>query len=87
MFESLITAFEPCKTLVWESAHRDGHARGELRLRELGEYTLVELDFEYNLYRDRIQNIARLVSRFGFPSHVFDHGLARIKEEIEKDNL
>ncbi len=87
VFESLITTFEPGKNLVWESRHADGFARGQLRLTELGENTQVELDFEYSLHRHWVQNIARLVSRFGFPSLAFDHGLARIKEQIEKDNL
>jgi len=87
VFESLITTFEPDKNLVWESSHADGFARGELRLFELGENTRLELDFEYNLFRPWMQNIARLVGRFGFPSLAFDHGLARIKEKIEKDNF
>ena len=86
-FESLITTFEPGKNLVWESRHVDGFARGDLRLIESGENTRVELDFEYTLQRGWMQNIARLVSHFGFPSVAFDHGLARIKEEIEKGNL
>ena len=85
VFESLITTFEPARKLVWESSHADGYARGELRLTEQGDSTWVELDFEYRLYRNWIQNIARLVTRFGFPSLAFDHGLARIKEKIEKD--
>lgn len=85
VFESLITTFEPDKNLTWESTHADGFARGKLRLFEQGEGTRVELDFEYNLYRHWLQNLARLVSRFGFPSLAFDHGLARIKEKIEKD--
>jgi len=87
VFESLITKFEPGKNLVWESRHTDGLARGDLRLTELGKKTLVELDFEYNLYRGWMQNAARLVSHFGFPSLAFDHGLTRIKEKIEKDNV
>ena len=86
-FESLITTYEPDKNLVWESNHSGGHARGELRLTEMGGNTGVELDFEYSLHRNWMQNIARLVNRFGFPSIAFDHGLARIKEEIEKGNL
>ena len=85
VFESFITTFEPGKNLIWESHHADGFARGELRLFELGENTRVELDFEYSLHRPWMQNIARLVSHFGFPSLAFDHGLARIKEQIEKD--
>lgn len=85
VFESLITTFEPGKNLVWESAHADGHARGNLRLTALGKSTQVELDFEYCLHRSWMQNIARLVSHFGFPSLTFDHGLARIKEKIEKE--
>lgn len=87
IFESLITTFEPGKTLAWESAHSDGKARGEVRLFETGENTGVELDFEYSLYRDWMQSIARVVSHFGFPSLAFDHGLARIKEQIEKGNI
>ena len=86
-FESHITAYEPDNNLAWESSHAGGEARGELRLIELGKNTAVELDFEYNLHRDWMQNIARLVSPFGFPSIAFDHGLARIKEKIEKDQL
>ena len=86
-FESLITTFEPGKNLVWESRHADGFARGDLRLIESGENTHVELDFEYTLYRGWMRNIARLVSHFGFPSLAFDHGLARIKEQIEKEDL
>lgn len=86
-FESLITTFEPGKNLVWESRHADGFARGDLRLTEQGEHTRVDLVFEYDLYRGWMQNIARLVSHFGFPSLAFDHGLARIKEEIEKGDL
>lgn len=85
VFESLITTFEPGENLVWESDHADGHARGDLRLTALGENTLVELDFEYCLHHNWMQNIARLVSHFGFPSLAFDHGLARIKEKIEKE--
>ena len=85
-FESLITRFEPDSNLVWESEHTDGHARGELRLTELGESTAVELEFEYRLHRDWMQNIARVVSHFGFPSLAFDHGLARIKAQIENGN-
>lgn len=84
-FESLITMFEPDKNLIWESSHADGYARGELRLTELGENTWVELDFEYNLHREWMQNIARIVNRFGFPSLTFDHGLTRIKEKIERE--
>ena len=84
-FESLITTFEPDKNLIWESSHVDGHARGELRLTESGKNTRVELDFEYNLHRDWMQNIARIVNPFGFPSLAFDHGLTRIKEKIERD--
>lgn len=87
VFESLITTFEPGKNLVWESDHADGHARGDLRLTALGKSTHVELDFEYSLHRGWMQNIARLVSHFGFPSLAFDHGLARIKEQIEKGYL
>ncbi|MFC1588800.1 SRPBCC family protein [Pseudomonadota bacterium] len=86
-FESLITIFEPAKNLVWESHHDNGHARGELKLAELGNKTKVELDFEYSLHQNWMQNIASLVSNFGFPSLAFDHGLARIKEKIEKDNF
>ena len=86
-FESQITTFEPGKNLVWESRHADGFARGELSLIESGENTHVELDFEYTLYRGWMRNIARLVSHLGFPSLAFDHGLARIKEQIEKSNL
>jgi uncharacterized membrane protein len=85
IFESLITTFEPGKNLVWESDHADGFARGDLRLTARGESTRLELGFEYNLHRSWMQNIARLVSHFGFPSLAFDHGLARIKEKIEKD--
>ena len=85
VFKSLITTFEPGKSLVWESRHADGFARGELTLTELGENTKVELDFEYNLYRGWMQRVARVVSHFGFPSLAFDHGLAKIKEQIEKD--
>ena len=85
IFESLITTFEPGKNLVWESDHADGHARGDLRLTAMGESTRVELDFEYSLHRSWMQNIARLVSHFGFPSLAFDHGLASIKEKIEND--
>lgn len=84
-FESLITMFEPDKNLIWESSHANGYARGKLRLTELGENTWVELDFEYNLHRKWMQNIARIVNRFGFPSLTFDHGLARIKEKIERE--
>ena len=87
IFESLITTFEPDKNLIWESHHTDGFARGQLRLTELGENTQVELDFEYSLHRHWMQNIARLVARFGFPSVAFDHGLARIKAEIEKGDF
>lgn len=83
-FKSLITTFEPDSNLAWESCHDDGYARGELRLTEQGEGTRVELDFEYCLHRSWMQNIARLVSRFGFPSLAFDHGLAHIKDMIEK---
>lgn len=86
-FESLITVFEPGKNLVWESSHADGFARGDLRLIESGENTRVELDFEYDLHRNWMHNIARLVSHFGFPSLAFDHGLAHIKEQIEKGDL
>jgi uncharacterized membrane protein len=86
-FESLITAFEPDKNLVWESRHADGHARGELRLAESGEITRVELDYEYTLDRGWMRNTARLVSHFGFPSLAFDHGLTRIKEQIENSRL
>lgn len=85
IFESVITVFEPGKILVWESSHADGFARGQLKLFDLGESTRVELNFEYTLFRHWMQNIARLVSHFGFPSLAFDHGLARIKEQIEKD--
>ena len=85
MFESLITTFEPGKNLVWQSHHAGDFARGDLRLTALGDSTQVELDFEYSLHRNWMQNIARLVSHFGFPSLAFDHGLARIKEKIEKD--
>ena len=87
VFESLITTFEPGKNLVWESAHADGFARGDLRLSAQGESTRVELKFEYTLHRGWMQNIARLVSHFGFPSLAFDHGLAHIKKQIEKEYL
>ena len=86
-FESLITTFEPGENLVWESRHADGFARGDLKLVASGENTLVELDFEYTLYRGWMKNVARLVSHFGFPSLAFDHGLVRIKEEIEKGDF
>lgn len=84
-FESLITTSLPGEKLVWESTHPDGYARGELRLRPSGEYTVIELDFEYSLQRRWMHNIAQIVGRFGFPSLAFDHGLARIRQEIEKD--
>ncbi len=48
--------------------------------------TRVDLDFEYSLHSNWMQNIAHLVNHLGFPSLAFDHGLARIKEKIEKDN-
>ena len=86
-FESCITTFEPGENLIWESRHADGFARGSLRLTESAENTHVELDFEYDLHRHWMHNIARLVSHFGFPSLAFDHGLMRIKEEIERGNL
>ena len=86
-FESHITTFEPGKNLIWESRHTDGFARGDLRLTESDENTRVELDFEYTLHRGWMQNIARLVSHFGFPSLAFDHGLSRIKEEIERGDF
>lgn len=85
VFESLITTFEPGKQLVWESHHADGHARGELRLADSDGSTQLELDFEYSLHHNWMQNIAHLVGHFGFPSLAFDHGLARIKEKIEKE--
>lgn len=85
--ESLITTFEPGNRLIWESRHADGYATGDLRLTEQGETTCVDLVYEYYLHSNWIQNMARLVSRFGFPSLAFDHGLARIKEKIEKDRL
>jgi len=84
-FESVITAYEPGRKLVWESTHSDGHARGILHLTDQGENTLIELDFEYSLQRSWMQSVARLVNHFGFPSLAFDHGLARIKEKIERD--
>lgn len=84
-FESLITTFEPGRKLIWESRHADGFARGELRLAESGDSTQVELYFDYTLNHSWMQNIARLVSRFGFPSLAFDHGLSRIKQKIESD--
>jgi len=40
----------------------------------------------YCALRCWMQGIARLVNRFGSPSLAFDHGLARIKEKIEKEN-
>ena len=85
-FQSLITRFKAGKYLSWESHHNDGYACGELRLSASGDYTLVELDFEYNLYQPWMQNIARIVSHFGFPSRAFDHGLLRIKEKIEREH-
>ena len=85
LFESRITTYEPGENLIWESHHTGGFARGDLRLTALGESTQVELDFEYSLQHSWMQKIARLVSHFGFPSLAFDHGLARIKEKIEKD--
>ena len=87
IFESLITTFEPGKNLVWESRHADGFARGDLKLIKSAESTRIELDFEYTLHHGWMQNIARLVSHFGFPSLAFDHGLARIKAQIEKQHL
>ncbi len=87
MFESLITTFEPGSRLIWESSHADGHATGDLKLTEQGETTRVDLDYEYCLRSNWMQNIARLVSHSEFPSLAFDHGLARIKEKIEKDKL
>ncbi len=84
-FESVITTFEPDKLLIWESNHADGHARGELTLTEQDGNTRVKLRYEYSLYRGWMHNMARLASHFGFPSLAFDHGLARIKEKIEKD--
>ena len=74
-------------TWFWESLHSDGFARGDFRLIESGENTRVELDFEYTLHHGWMQKIARLVSHFGFPSLAFDHGLARIKGQIEKQYL
>ena len=79
-FESLITTYEPDESLVWESSHVDGHARGELKLIEQGDSTKVSLNYEYRLHRGWMQNIASLVSHFGFPSLAFDHGLARIRK-------
>lgn len=58
-----------------------------MRLTEQGETTYVNLVYEYHLHSNWKQNTARLVSRFGFPSLAFDHGLASIKEKIEKDRL
>jgi len=83
-FESVITTSVPGKRLVWVSHHTDGHARGELTLKQADKSTRVELDFEYSLHRSWMQNIAHLVSHFGFPSLAFDHGLRQIKEKIEK---
>lgn len=85
VFESVITTFEPGKTLVWESRHKDGFARGELRLFEENSHTRVELDYEYNLYPHWLQNLARVVNHFGFPSITFDNGLAYIKDKIESE--
>jgi len=85
--ESLITTFEPSSRLVWESRHADGYATGDLRLTAQGGTTCVDLVYEYHLHSNWIQNMARLVSRFGFPSLAFDYGLARIKEKIEKERL
>jgi len=87
LFESIITTFEPGKNLAWQSDHADGHARGDLRLTEMGKCTRVELDFEYSLHRNWMQNVAHMVSHFGFPSLAFDHGLARIKQQIEKGDF
>ena len=86
-FESLITTFEPGSRLIWESRYADCYATGDLRLTEQGETTCVDLVYKYYLHSNCIQNMARLVSRFGFPSLAFDYGLARIKEKIEKDRL
>jgi len=83
IFDSLITAFEPGKNLVWESHHRDGFARGDVRLSQQSNQTQVELEFEYRLHPRWMQHIARLVSHFGFPSLAFDHGLLSIKHKIE----
>ena len=84
-FESLITVFEPGQRLVWESSHANGYAKGDVQLADLGEQTRVELKFEYELHKRWMQNLSRLARHFGFPSVAFDHGLARIKEEIEYD--
>ena len=86
-FESLITTFEPGSHLIWESSHADGHATGDLKLTERGQTTHVDLNYEYCLRINWMQDIARLVSHFGFPALTFDHGLARIKEKIEIDKL
>ena len=83
VFESRITICEPDKRLVWESHHVDGHAKGDLKLSERDNDTLVELDYEYSLHRGWMKNIAIIASRFGFPSLAFDHGLAIIKRKIE----
>ena len=85
--DSLITTFEPVSRLTWETRHADGYATGDLRLTDQGETTCVDLVYEYYLHSNWIQNMALLVSRFGFPSLTFDHGLASIKEKIEKDIL
>jgi hypothetical protein len=81
----VITTFEPNSTIAWESRHNNGFARGEIKLYEQHERTHVILEFEYHLYRPRLQSIARVVSHLGFPSLTFDHGLGRIKEKIEAD--
>lgn len=85
-FDSFITTYEPGNNLVWESRHEAGKARGDIRLTEQGNSTLVELDFEYDLHHDWMQSIARAVKRLGFPSVAFDLGLTHIKDKIEKDS-
>ena len=86
IFDSLITTYEPGNNLVWESQHDGGTARGDIRLTEKGNYTRVDLDFEYELHHHWMQNIARIANRLGFPSVAFDLGLSHIKEKIEQES-
>jgi uncharacterized membrane protein len=85
IFTSTIVELEADKRLVWESVHHSGNARGELTLTQIGGRTRVELDFEYTLRHGWMLRVARLLSRHGFPSRAFDHGLERIRRKIEQE--
>ena len=86
-FDSEIKESLQNSSIVWESNHFAANSRGDIKFFRHGKGTRVNLIFSYSIKHPRVHELARLVSRFGFPSITFDEGLRKAWNWVQNDPI